>query len=218
LNSVNLLICVMVKCGVLFEVRTGYLNNIYTSFGFKGLNKLEGPILGGSHSYSTDEFHSSRPAETDLPSTVTESNQRCGTRAMISVVQRVAIVKRRAKTIQRKCSGKFHRKENCCSVAYTFYLSHAVPVLEQYRGHDGLLTLSLWTSACADAWQTLSAPPPPPRSNSPTCWITDVTASVDADMLRWVWDVIANRCDIRRVTRENHIEHLWLNLDNIVTY
>jgi hypothetical protein len=28
----------MVKCGVLFEVRTGFLNNIYTSFGFKGLN------------------------------------------------------------------------------------------------------------------------------------------------------------------------------------
>jgi hypothetical protein len=28
----------MVKCGVLFEVRTGLLNNIETSFGFKGLN------------------------------------------------------------------------------------------------------------------------------------------------------------------------------------
>jgi hypothetical protein len=28
----------MVKCGVLFEVRTGFLNIIYTSFGFKGLN------------------------------------------------------------------------------------------------------------------------------------------------------------------------------------
>jgi hypothetical protein len=27
----------MVKCGVLFEVRTEFLNNIYTSFGFKGL-------------------------------------------------------------------------------------------------------------------------------------------------------------------------------------
>jgi hypothetical protein len=27
----------MVKCGVLFEVRTGFLNNIYTSFVFKGL-------------------------------------------------------------------------------------------------------------------------------------------------------------------------------------
>jgi hypothetical protein len=27
----------MVKCGVLFEVRTGFLNNIWTSFGFKGL-------------------------------------------------------------------------------------------------------------------------------------------------------------------------------------
>jgi hypothetical protein len=28
----------MVKYGVLFEVRTGFLNNISTSFGFKGLN------------------------------------------------------------------------------------------------------------------------------------------------------------------------------------
>jgi len=28
----------MVKCGVLFEVRTEFLNVIQTSFGFKGLN------------------------------------------------------------------------------------------------------------------------------------------------------------------------------------
>jgi hypothetical protein len=28
----------MVKYGVLFEVRTGFLNNFYTSFGLKGLN------------------------------------------------------------------------------------------------------------------------------------------------------------------------------------
>jgi hypothetical protein len=38
LNSVNHLIFVMVKCDVLFEVRTEFLNNIYTRFGFKGLN------------------------------------------------------------------------------------------------------------------------------------------------------------------------------------
>jgi hypothetical protein len=37
-NSVKKLIDVMVKCGVLFEVRTEFLNNIYTSFVFKGLN------------------------------------------------------------------------------------------------------------------------------------------------------------------------------------
>jgi hypothetical protein len=35
LNSVNQLIFVMVKCGVLFEVRTGFLNIIYKSCGFK---------------------------------------------------------------------------------------------------------------------------------------------------------------------------------------
>jgi hypothetical protein len=29
----------MVKYGVLFEVRTEFLNIIYTSFGFKGLNR-----------------------------------------------------------------------------------------------------------------------------------------------------------------------------------
>jgi hypothetical protein len=38
LNTVDKLIFVMVKCGVLFEVRTEFLNIIYTSFGFKGLN------------------------------------------------------------------------------------------------------------------------------------------------------------------------------------
>jgi hypothetical protein len=38
LNSVNQLIFVMVKCGVLFEVRTEFLNIIQTSFSFEGLN------------------------------------------------------------------------------------------------------------------------------------------------------------------------------------
>jgi hypothetical protein len=40
LNSVNQLISVMVKCGVLFEVRTEFLNITQTSFGFKGLNSI----------------------------------------------------------------------------------------------------------------------------------------------------------------------------------
>jgi hypothetical protein len=40
LNSVNQLIFVMVKCGVLFEVRTEFLNKILTSFVFKGLNSV----------------------------------------------------------------------------------------------------------------------------------------------------------------------------------
>jgi hypothetical protein len=35
LNSVNQLIFVTVKCGVLFEVRTEFLNAILTSFGFR---------------------------------------------------------------------------------------------------------------------------------------------------------------------------------------
>jgi hypothetical protein len=38
-NSVNKLMFVMVKCGVLFEVRPLSLNIIYMSFGFKGLRE-----------------------------------------------------------------------------------------------------------------------------------------------------------------------------------
>jgi hypothetical protein len=37
-NSVNKLMFVMVKCGVLFEVWAGFLNIIYTTFNFRGLN------------------------------------------------------------------------------------------------------------------------------------------------------------------------------------
>jgi predicted Holliday junction resolvase-like endonuclease len=37
-NSINQLIFVLVKCGVLFQVRTEFLNIIYMSFVFKGLN------------------------------------------------------------------------------------------------------------------------------------------------------------------------------------
>jgi hypothetical protein len=39
LNSINLLIPAMVKCGVLFEVRTEFLNIIYKTFGFKEREK-----------------------------------------------------------------------------------------------------------------------------------------------------------------------------------
>jgi hypothetical protein len=37
LNSINQLIFVIVKCGVLSEVRTEFLNIIWMCFGFKGL-------------------------------------------------------------------------------------------------------------------------------------------------------------------------------------
>jgi hypothetical protein len=43
LNSVNKLTILMVKCGVLFEVRTEFLNVIYKIFGFIGL-KLFSPL------------------------------------------------------------------------------------------------------------------------------------------------------------------------------
>jgi hypothetical protein len=45
LNSVNQLIFVMVKYGVLFEVRTEFLNVIYTSLGFKGIIKAGLKVL-----------------------------------------------------------------------------------------------------------------------------------------------------------------------------
>jgi hypothetical protein len=38
LNRVNQLIFLMAKSGVLFEVRSEFLNVIYASFGFKGLS------------------------------------------------------------------------------------------------------------------------------------------------------------------------------------
>jgi hypothetical protein len=37
LNTINQLIVVMVKCSVMFEVQTEFLNIIYTSFCFEGL-------------------------------------------------------------------------------------------------------------------------------------------------------------------------------------
>jgi hypothetical protein len=47
LNSINKLNIVMVKCGVLFEVRADFLNIIRTSFGFKELK-----IYNTTRSYS----------------------------------------------------------------------------------------------------------------------------------------------------------------------
>jgi hypothetical protein len=41
LNSINQFISVIVKCGVLFGVRSEFLNIIYTIFGFKDLNSFQ---------------------------------------------------------------------------------------------------------------------------------------------------------------------------------
>jgi hypothetical protein len=41
-NSINQLIFVIVKCGVLFEVRSEFLNIFCTRFGFEGLIKQNG--------------------------------------------------------------------------------------------------------------------------------------------------------------------------------
>jgi hypothetical protein len=54
LNGVNQLIFVMVKFGVLFEVRTEFLNIIYTSFRFKRL------IIPSSHYTAVGVSHRQR--------------------------------------------------------------------------------------------------------------------------------------------------------------
>jgi hypothetical protein len=50
LNSNTHLIPVTVRCGVLFEVRTEFLNIIYTSFGFKGLSEVNKLLQTVCHS------------------------------------------------------------------------------------------------------------------------------------------------------------------------
>jgi hypothetical protein len=42
----------MMKCGVLFEVRTEFLNNIYTGFGFKWLSNVAVDSLFRNHKNS----------------------------------------------------------------------------------------------------------------------------------------------------------------------
>jgi hypothetical protein len=37
--------------------------------------------------------------------------------------------------------------------------------------------------------------------------ITEAVATIDADVIRGIWDEVADRWDIRRVTRENHNEN-----------
>jgi hypothetical protein len=37
-------------------------------------------------------------------------------------------------------------------------------------------------------------------------------------MINSIWDEIFYRWDICRVTRENHIEHLWISVGKIPTY
>jgi hypothetical protein len=46
----------MVKCGVLFEVRTEFLNSIYTSFGFKRLTFFKNPYYSATFVYYTLEL------------------------------------------------------------------------------------------------------------------------------------------------------------------
>jgi len=48
--------------------------------------------------------------------------------------------------------------------------------------------------------------------------ITEAVATIDADMFHRIWDEIAYRWDIYRVTRGNQIEHLWISVDKREIY
>jgi hypothetical protein len=47
--------------------------------------------------------------------------------------------------------------------------------------------------------------------------ITEAVATIDADMIHRIWDEVAYRWDICRVTWGNHIEHLWISVDETQT-
>jgi hypothetical protein len=49
-------IFLMVKCGVLFEVRTEFLNIIWTRFGFKGLTSVLTVNSNASYRAATDRL------------------------------------------------------------------------------------------------------------------------------------------------------------------
>jgi hypothetical protein len=51
-------------------------------------------------------------------------------------------------------------------------------------------------------------PPLPVSLNEPKQHITTAVASVEEDMLRFVWTELDYRIDICRVTKGSHIEHL----------
>ena len=54
----------------------------------------------------------------------------------------------------------------------------------------------------------VSVPPPPATLEELRARITEEVATIDVDMIRRIWDEIAYRWDIRRVTREKHIQRL----------
>jgi len=51
-------------------------------------------------------------------------------------------------------------------------------------------------------------PPLPASLEELRARITEAGATIDADIIRRIWDEIAYRWDIYRLTRGNHIEHL----------
>jgi len=48
--------------------------------------------------------------------------------------------------------------------------------------------------------------------------ITEAVVTIDADMMHGIWDEIVYRWDSCRVTRGNHIEHLWIKLKHILNF
>ena len=56
-------------------------------------------------------------------------------------------------------------------------------------------------------------PPRPASLEELRTRITEAAATIDTDMIHGIWDEIAYRWDICRVTRWNHTEHLWISVD-----
>jgi hypothetical protein len=50
-------------------------------------------------------------------------------------------------------------------------------------------------------------PPLPASFEELQARITEAVAAIDVDMIHRIWNEVADRWDIRRVTRENHTEH-----------
>ena len=59
-----------------------------------------------------------------------------------------------------------------------------------------------------DVIDKVFVPPLPTCLEERRAWITEAVATIDVDMIHRIWEEIAYRWDICRVTRENHIEQL----------
>jgi hypothetical protein len=67
-----------------------------------------------------------------------------------------------------------------------------------------LLDFSMW----GDIKDKVFVPPLSASLEELRAWITEVVTTIDVDMIHRIWDEVAYRRDICRVTRGNHDEQL----------